>query len=58
MFTVLSILNSKISPWLVWHAGFSTRLQTIGSLVQFPVRAHVCVAGQVPSKGHIRGTTH
>ena len=25
------------------------------SPVQFPVRAHACVAGQVPSGGHMRG---
>ena len=30
-------------------------LQTKGSLVQFPVRAHAWVVGQVPSGGHVRG---
>ena len=30
-------------------------LQTKGSLVRFPVRAHAWVAGQVPSGGHVRG---
>ena len=38
-------------PWLVWLNGLSTGLQTKGSLVQFPVRAHSWVAGQVPSGG-------
>ena len=31
------------------------RLQTKGSPVRFPVRAHACVVGQVPSWGHMRG---
>ena len=31
-------------------------LQTKGSPVQFPVRAHAWVVGQVPSKGRARGT--
>ena len=31
--------------------GLSASLQTKGSLVQFSVRAHVWVAGQVPSSG-------
>ena len=30
-------------------------LQTKGSPVQFPVRAHAWVTGQVPSRGHARG---
>ena len=30
-------------------------LQTAGLPVQFPVRAHAWVAGQVPSEGHVRG---
>ena len=41
-------------PWLVWLSGLSAGLQTKGSLVQFPVRARAWVAGQVPSKGHMR----
>ena len=28
------------------------RLQTKGSPLRFPVRAHVWVAGQVPTRGH------
>ena len=31
------------------------RLQTKGLPVQFPVRAHAWVVGQVPSGGHMRG---
>ena len=31
------------------------RLQTKGSQVQIPVRAHAWVAGRVPSGGHVRG---
>ena len=37
-------------PRLVWLSGLSTSLQTKGSLVWFPVRAHDWVAGQVPSR--------
>ena len=29
-------------------------LQTKGSLVRFPVRAHAWVVGQIPSGGHMR----
>ena len=43
-------------PWLVQLSGLSVGLQTKGPLVQFPVRAHVWVEGQVPSVGHTRGT--
>ena len=41
----------KKLPWLVWLGGLSTCLRTTGSLVQFPVRAHAWVVGQVPSGG-------
>ena len=42
-----------VSQWL------NTGLQSKGSLVQFPVRAHAWVAGQVPSRGDTQGaTTH
>ena len=41
--------------WLVWLSGLSAGLQTKGLLVQFPVRAHAWVVGQVPSRGHGRG---
>ena len=39
----------------MWLSGLSTGLWTKGSLVWFPVRAHVWVAGQVPSRGCTRG---
>ena len=41
--------------WLVWLSGLSAGMHTKGSWVQFPVRAHAWVAGQVPSMGHARG---
>ena len=44
-----------LKPWLVCLSGLSTGLQTKGSLVRFPVRAHVWAAGQVPSGGCTRG---
>ena len=47
--------NFLILPWLVWLSGLSTGLRIKGSLVLFPVRAHACVAGQVPSWGRVRG---
>ena len=42
-------------PWLVWLSGLSAGLQTKGSLVHFPVRAHAWLVGQVPSRGCTRG---
>ena len=44
-----------LEPWLVWLSGWSASLKTKGLPVQFPVRAHAWVAGQVPSRGHARG---
>ena len=44
-----------MQPWLVWLSGLTVGLQTKGSLVRFPVRAHAWVAGQVPSRGCMRG---
>ena len=45
-------LNYFLSlPWLVWLCGLSAGLRTKGSLIQFPVRAHAWIAGQVPSGG-------
>ena len=38
-------------------SGLSAGLQTKGLPVQFPVRAHAWVAGQVLSRGRARGTT-
>ena len=42
-------------PWLVWLSGLSASLQTKTLLVQFPVREHAWVVGQVPSVGYERG---
>ena len=42
-------------PRLVWLSGLSTGLWTKGSLVGFPVRAHVWVMGQVLNRGNTRG---
>ena len=39
----------------MWLSGLSASLQTKGSLVQFPARAHAWVEGQVPCGGHARG---
>ena len=36
-------------PWLVWRRALSAGLRTERSLVRFPVRTHVWVAGQVSS---------
>ena len=41
---------------LVWLSGLNANLLTKGSTVQFPVRAHACVVGRVPSGGCMRGT--
>ena len=50
-------VNNKeaVLPWLVWLCELSTDLRTKGFPVQFPIRAHAWVAGQVPSRGHARG---
>ena len=42
-------------PWLAWLSGLRVGLWTKGSPVWFPVRAHAWVAGQVPSRGCMRG---
>ena len=41
----------QCEPWLVQFSGWSTGLETKGSLVPLPVRAHAWVAGQVPRRG-------
>ena len=46
---VLKMLT--IQFWLVRLSGLSASLRTKGSLVQFLVRAHAWVAGQIPGKG-------
>ena len=45
----------KMPPWLVRLSGLGAGPRTKGSLVQFPVRAHAWVAGQVPSRGRTKG---
>ena len=44
-----------MAPWLVWLSGLSACLQTKGSPVGSPVRAHAWVAGQVPCRGRVGG---
>ena len=44
-----------LGPWLVWLSGLSAGLWTRGLWVQFTVRAHAGVVGQVPSSGYMRG---
>ena len=48
-------LKNKIPPWLVWLSRVSASLRTKVSPVQFPVRAHAWIVGQVPSSGYTRG---
>ena len=48
---VSSTVKIDIRPWLVWLSGLSAGLWTKGLPVQFPVRAHAWVVGQVPSRG-------
>ena len=36
----------------MWLSGLNASLQTKGSLVRFPVRAHAWVAGQIPVAAH------
>ena len=38
-------------PWLVWLSGLSAGLKIKGSPVQFPVRVHAWIVGQVPGWG-------
>ena len=57
---VFQLLNMAINtlhnlPWLVWLSGLSAGLRIKGLLGRFPVRAHGWVAGQVPSRGRVRG---
>ena len=42
---------------LAWYDSveLSARLRTKGSWVRFPVMAHSWIAGQVPSRGRVRG---
>ena len=56
---LMKLLNyyylKKIQLWLVSLSGWSATLQTEKLLVQFLVRTHAWVAGQVPSWGRVRG---
>ena len=49
------MISICLQTWLVWLSGLSAGLRTKGSPVGFPVRAHAWVAGQVPSRGRVRG---
>ena len=49
-----TLKNEQSHSWLVYLSGLSAGLQTKGSLVWFPVRAHAWVLGQVPSRGCTR----
>ena len=44
----------KLLPWLVWLSGLSVSLWIEKSLVQFPIRAHAWVVGQVLQRGCVR----
>ena len=48
-------MKKSFLHWLVWLSGLSASLQTKGSLVQFPGKAHAWGGGQVLSKGFVRG---
>ena len=48
---VSKIAKMSGEPWLVWLSGLSAGLWTERSLVQFPVKVHAWVAGQVPNWG-------
>ena len=43
-------------PWFLWFGGLSAGLGTERSLVQFSVRAHAWVSGQVPVWKCARGS--
>ena len=50
-----TVEEGEKQPRLVWLSGLRARLLIKGSLVQFLVRAHAWISGQVPSRGHVRG---
>ena len=54
---VFKMKNNGHKPWLVWLSGLSMGLRTKRSPVQFPVRAHAWIAGQVPSRNAGEATT-
>ena len=45
----------SIKAWLMWLSGFGTDLHTKRLLVQFPVRVHAWVTGQIPGWGCAKG---
>ena len=45
------IKTTEKEPWLVWLSGLSASLQTKGSLVRFPVRAHAWLQAMSPVGG-------
>ena len=49
------LFERKRNLWLVWLSGLNTDLRGKRLLVQFPVRTHAWIAGQVPSREHSRG---
>ena len=51
---ILSGLKQPSQPWLVRLSGLSSGRGTKGSLVQFSIRAHAWVVGQVCNWGHVR----
>ena len=52
---LFSFKKNEILPWLVWLTGLSASLPTKESRVWFLVWAQAWAAGQVPSRGHMRG---
>ena len=44
-----------VQPWLVWLSELSTGLWTKRLPVEFPVKAHAWVVGQVPGWRHVKG---
>ena len=55
-FLISKSLNRKLQrPWLVWPSGLSTSQRTKKSLLWFLVKAHVWVAGRIPSWRSARG---
>ena len=52
---ILNVFRKMTPPWLLWLSGLSAGLQSEGSPVQSPVKAHACIVGQVPSRGRVRG---
>ena len=52
---LFNVFENTHLPCLAWLSGLSADLRTKRSLVQFPVRAHAWVVGQVPIWGRERG---